>query len=331
MSEIFSDTLCCISLACNPEATVVLLTNPKSHPATQKVTVSPPIQAPLVKDLPLTFPLTTEPSSQDVAPCDPASLYPLNLSRSSLAQKQRQDQWLGSLYHYLVADCADSELAHLSKNDQTWVQSTAARCKIIDDLIMYADVLMDDPSHYRILIPSDPTLQHHLIRAYHDSPLGMNCGQDATYNTLSHDFYWRHMAKHVRNWVCHCPQCIQFKSLKPSHSPMQIYPFHTLAVDYVRELPVSPTGNRWILTTVCPYCDYLHAIPVRNKTAITAAHALFNNVFLQLGFPTVLQSDRGGEFLNALLHRITQLLSIKQVFTTGTESQVFEYCIRYFL
>ena len=31
----------------------------------------------------------------------------------------------------------------------------------------------------------------------------------------------------------------------------------------------------------------------------------------------MLQSDCGGEFLNALLHRITQSLSIKQVFTSG--------------
>ena len=302
--EIFSDTLHCISFACNPGATVALLTNPKSHPVTRKVTVSPPIQAPLVKELPLTFPLTTEPSSQDVTPCDPASLYPLNFSQAFLAQKQRQDQWLGPLYHYLAADCSDSELAHLSKNNQTWVKSTAARCKIIDDLIMYADVLMDDPTHYCILIPSDPTLQCHLIHAYHESPLGMHRGRDATYNTLSHDFYWRHMAKHVRNWVRHCPQCIRFKSFKPSHGPMQLrlcqHPFHTLGVDYVGERPVSPTGNRWILTTVCPYSNYLCAIPVPDKTATTAAHALFNNVFLQLGFPTVLQSDHGGEFLNAL-------------------------------
>ena len=99
---------------------------------------SPPVYClPYHKEPPLTFPLTTEPSSQDVTPCDPASLYPLNFSRTSLAQKQRQDQWLSPLYHYLVADCADSELAHLSKNDQTWVKSTAARCKIIDDLITY--------------------------------------------------------------------------------------------------------------------------------------------------------------------------------------------------
>ena len=110
-------------------------------------------------------------------------------------------------------------------------------------------------------------------------------------------------------------------SLQPSHGPMQLrlyqYPFHTLGVDYVGELPPSPSGNRWILTAVCPYSNYLCAIPVPDKTATTAANALIHYVFLHLGFPTVLQSDRDGEFLNALLHRITQLLSIKQVFTSG--------------
>ena len=80
------------------------------------------------------------------------------------------------------------------------------------------------------------------------------------------------------------------------------HPFHTLGVDYVGELPPSPSGNKWILTAVCPYSNYLCAIPVPDKTVTTAANALFHDVFLQLGFPSVLQSNRGGEFLNALLH-----------------------------
>ena len=60
---------------------------------------------------------------------------------------------------------------------------------------------MTDPYHYRIFIPSDPDLQHHLLTAYHDSPIGMHRGRDATYNTLSQDFYWRNMHNHVKNWV----------------------------------------------------------------------------------------------------------------------------------
>ena len=85
---------------------------------------------------------------------------------------------------------------------------------------------------------------------------------------------------------------------------------------------MSPTGNKWILTAVCPYSNYLRAIPVPDKTATTAAYALVNDVFLSTGFPSVLQSDHGGEWLNALLHRITKLLSIKHVFTSGFQPRL---------
>ena len=186
---------------------------------------------------------------------------------------------------------------------------------------MYSDEFMDDRDHFRVFVPSDSQLQKHFLRAYHDSPMGMHRGRDATYNCLSRHFYWRNMSKHVRNWVRHSPHCIRFKSVKPAHGPMQIrlyqYPFHTLGVYYVGELPKSPSGSKWILTAVCPYSNYLWAIPVPDKTATTAAKAIFNDVFMSFGFSSVLQSDRSGEFLNSLLHRLTKLLSIKQVFTTG--------------
>ena len=54
----------------------------------------------------------------------------------------------------------------------------------------------------------------------------------------------------------------------------------------------------------------------QNSHYYTVANALFTDIFLLLGFPSVLQSDGGGEWLNALLHRLTKLLSIKQVFTS---------------
>ena len=124
----------------------------------------------------------------------------------------------------------------------------------------------------------------------------------------SRDFYWRNISKHVRNWVHRCPHCIRFKSVKPAHWPMQIrlyqYPFRTLGVGYVSELPKSRSGNKWILTVVCPYSNYLRAIPVPDKTATTAAKAIFNDIFMLFGFFSVLQSDCGREFLNALLHRL---------------------------
>ena len=86
--------------------------------------------------------------------------------------------------------------------------------------------------------------------ACHDGPMGMHTGRDATYNALSGNFYWRNLSKRVHNWVHCCQHCILFKSLQPSYGPMHVrlyqHPFHTLGVDYVGELPVSPNGNKWI-------------------------------------------------------------------------------------
>ena len=85
---------------------------------------------------------------------------------------------------------------------------------------------------------------------------------------------------------------------------------------------MSLSGNKWILTAVCPYSNFLRAIPVPDKTVTTAANALLNDVFLSTWFPSVLQSDHGGEWLNALLHRITKLLSIKHIFTSSFQPRL---------
>ena len=129
---------------------------------------------------------------------------------------------------------------------------------------MYPDELMDNQDRYHIFVPSDPALQKHFLEAYHDSPLGMHRGCDAAYQCRSHDFYWHDMLKHVCNWVRQCPHCIQFNSLQPAHGLMQIrlyqHPLHTLGVNYVGELPKSPSENGWILTAVCLYSNYFYEL-----------------------------------------------------------------------
>ena len=93
--------------------------------------------------------------------------------------------------------------------------------------------------------------------------------------------------------------------------------FHTLGIDYVGELPISLYGNKGILTAVCPYPNFLRAIPVTDKRATTAASALCDHVFLEFGFPAVLQSDQGGKWTNAVLQELTMLQSIEHVFTSS--------------
>ena len=110
-----------------------------------------------------------QPSSASWPP-DLNNLHPLNISRTSFAEQQQRDKWLGPLVKYLCSNNDVSVLAGLSKKDQSRVTTKAKRCVIIDGLLMYVDEFMDDAHHYRIFVPSDPDLQKHFLCAYHDSP-----------------------------------------------------------------------------------------------------------------------------------------------------------------
>ena len=183
-----------------------------------------------------------------------------------------------------------------------------------------AKSLISREKPFKNLLAAIDCAKRHIIQAYHNSPSGMHHGHDASYNAISHDFYWCNLSKHMCNWVHRCNHCIQFKSLSQPHGPMQIrlyhHPIHTLGIDFVGELPASSLGNKWILTTVYHFSNFLRAIPVPNKTATTTTRALLHEILLPLAFPTVLQSDRGSDFLDAVMHRLTSLLSIQHVFTS---------------
>ena len=88
VSEIFSDALTCLTLACNILPLQCLTICPKSHPSRSQSKPSPPPAPPLDKDPLITPSLPAEPNPQAPYCTDPQALYPLNFSRLSFANKQ---------------------------------------------------------------------------------------------------------------------------------------------------------------------------------------------------------------------------------------------------
>jgi hypothetical protein len=75
------------------------------------------------------------------------------------------------------------------------------------------------------------------------------------------------------------------------------------------------TSNKYIMVVVdvCTRFVFLRAIP--NKMASTIAEELFN-LFCQVGFPNVIQSDNGTEFKNGLLEDIAAKAGLEHRFAT---------------
>ena len=174
VSQVFSSDLQCIALACD--------LSPPIFPVTQLPKIADKYQI-TTQDASDTCNVIQGPPVSPNWSEDLSVLHPLNISRTEFAKCQRTDKWLGSLFNYLMTNDT-AVLAHLSTKDKSWVISTAKYCHIVDGLLVYADKLMVNPDRFRILVPNDSQLQRHFLQAYHDSPMGMHRGRDATYYAL---------------------------------------------------------------------------------------------------------------------------------------------------
>ena len=67
-----------------------------------------------------------------------------------------------------------SALKNIPKEHLKWVKQMVKRLSVIDGSLMCRDEFMEDPGHYRIMVPNDIKLQRHMLRVYHDLPLGMH-------------------------------------------------------------------------------------------------------------------------------------------------------------
>ena len=96
--------------------------------------------------------------------------------------------------------------------------------------------------------------------------------------------------------------------------------FHTICIDTVGK--ITPSGGfSYILTCMCELSSFLIAKPVKKQNALTVTMFLLQDVFLRFGFPHVIRSDRGSEFLNHLIEQLLNMLHIKHLKSSGWRPQ----------
>jgi len=99
-------------------------------------------------------------------------------------------------------------------------------------------------------------------------------------------------------------------------------PMERLHVDLTGPFPRSQeSGMVYICTCICVFTRYAIAVPIPDKSAITVARALIDNVFLKVGCPETLLTDNGKEFENALFRELCRGMDILKARTTMYQSR----------
>ncbi|KAH9248628.1 hypothetical protein BASA81_013698 [Batrachochytrium salamandrivorans] len=88
-----------------------------------------------------------------------------------------------------------------------------------------------------------------------------------------------------------------------------------IAMDTAKSFPTSPRGNNVLLVVICVFTRFIFLRPLQDNSALAVSSALFS-IFTNFGFPRVIQSDNGTEFVNAIVHHLTTSFHIDHRLST---------------
>ncbi|GFY18403.1 retrovirus-related Pol polyprotein from transposon 412 [Trichonephila clavipes] len=105
--------------------------------------------------------------------------------------------------------------------------------------------------------------------------LGVTKTKDAIFKT----FYWTKCFSDVEDFVKTCDKCQRVGKLQDKKAPLKIVPviteiFTKINIDASGPLPMTPSGNKFIITALFMSSRYPDAIPVANVGSTTVVNAL---------------------------------------------------------
>ena len=151
----------------------------------------------------------------------------------------------------------------------------------------------------QLYIPSPyiDTVLHHC----HDLVLSAHFGFHRTYSKIRQRYFWKFMHRDIDNWVRSCDSCHRVKT--PKHkvvAPLLTMkvpgPFQRVSVDILGPLPVTESGNRYVLCFMDHCTRWPILVPIAKTDSATVATVFFKEIICNHGCPLVLLSDRGTNF-----------------------------------
>jgi len=174
----------------------------------------------------------------------------------------------------------------------------------------------------QIVVP--PSSVKRILYLYHDTELSGHPGVHYMTIQLKSRFYWHKMDRDIRRYVLSCTGCQLAKAkISRKHVSMAIRRasqiFSVFSMDLI-DMGTTSGSYRYILVLMDYFTGFVLLYNLRNKMQQTVLNTLWD-AFTIFGPPDTLLSDRGKEFLNALVEKFTQASGIRQVVTYAYHAQ----------
>src|SRR5215216_2295667 len=163
-----------------------------------------------------------------------------------------------------------------------------------------------------------------LLFNLHKNMTGAHLRIEAVYNKAKDRYYWPQMFENIREYIKNCDNC-QRRGPITRKEPLQPIlvkaPFHRVGLDIKGPLPITKTGNRYIIVAMDYFTKWPEARAIKDIKADTVAKFLYEDVICRHGAPEEILTDRGASFMNQVVDQLCQKFQTKHRLTSPYRSQ----------
>ena len=229
-------------------------------------------------------------------------------SLKNMRQLQADDEYISQILTYLSSGRSLTEYV------------------IEDDLVYHIASAIKGDTNPRLQLVIPEAVKPTILEQLHCSQFGGgHLGQDKTYEKIRARYYWPNMYKEVRQYVARCDICNARKK-KNTHNPIMSmpipnYPFEIIGIDTCGPFNETEDGNIYVLTIIDHFSGWPEAFPMKNKSTLSVARVLLNEVIPRHSCPRVMVSDNGTEFVSAVIALIKEKMRITHIKTSPYHPQ----------
>jgi len=191
----------------------------------------------------------------------------------------------------------------------------------LENGVLYRKWETEDGHGTRLQLVLPRSLVPDVLSALHDAPSAGHLGVAKTVERVRERFYWYGLQSDVEDWCRQCEKCTKRKSPQtnaraPLVSSCSGYPFERIAIDIMGPLPVTESGNKYILVVGDYFTKWKEAFPIPNQEARTVAEKLVKEIIARYGAPEQIHSDQGRNFEAQLFQEMCLLFNMDKTRTT---------------
>ena len=227
--------------------------------------------------------------------------------RRQMLRAKQSDDWFCSVVINFLETGNKSTVLGLTKHLQRFVLS--GRFKINNDSILcysQPDKFAEGEIKETLKKVAPAVYRKSLLKHAHST---VHHGRTKILRLINHDlgFWWPKMRQQIAVYCESCNSCQHIKEggYKKYKKSMKLKlfsatkPFEQISVDIVGPLPVSESGNRYIVSIIDKFSRYCMLVPVTDVRAISVVKAI-DHWITMFGPPKSILSDNGPQFISGI-------------------------------